>query len=92
MAQQGIAVDRWDNKRRVGKAFGEIVDQAARPPARDTLAWYRLACFLPEQLPGLANLAQDGASRARAAQDYRFIVEQLGSCPRTLGATPLAAR
>lgn len=75
-----------------GVSFGEIVDQAARPPARDTLAWYRLACFLPEQLPGSANLAQDGASRARAAQDYRFIVEQLGSCPRTLGATPLAAR
>jgi len=29
MAQQGIAVDRWDNKRRVGKAFGEIVDISA---------------------------------------------------------------
>src|SRR5215203_277600 len=29
MAQQGIAVDRWDNKRRVGKSFGEIVDISA---------------------------------------------------------------
>ena len=29
MTQQGIAVDRWDNKRRVGKAFGEIVDISA---------------------------------------------------------------
>ena len=29
MVQQGIAVDRWDNKRRVGKAFGEIVDISA---------------------------------------------------------------
>ena len=29
MHQQGIAVDRWDNKRRVGKSFGEIVDISA---------------------------------------------------------------
>ena len=29
MAQQGIAVDRWDHKRRVGKSFGEIVDLSA---------------------------------------------------------------
>jgi hypothetical protein len=29
LGQQGIAVDRWDNKRRVGKAFGEIVDLSA---------------------------------------------------------------
>ncbi|CAN5557274.1 hypothetical protein BH09PLA1_BH09PLA1_17140 [soil metagenome] len=29
LAQQGIAVDRWDNKRRVGKSFGEIVDISA---------------------------------------------------------------
>lgn len=67
-----------------GVSFGEIVDQAARPPAPETLAWYRLACFLPRQLPSAANLAQDGASRARAAQDYRFVIEQLGACPRTL--------
>jgi hypothetical protein len=29
LGQQGISVDRWDNKRRVGKAFGEIVDISA---------------------------------------------------------------
>ena len=29
MAQQGIAVDRWDHKRRVGQAFGQIVDISA---------------------------------------------------------------
>ncbi|MGN3974785.1 hypothetical protein [Tsuneonella sp. SYSU-LHT278] len=67
-----------------GVSYGEIVDQAARPPAPDTLAWYRLACFLPRQLPGAANLAQDSASRARAAQDYRFVIDELGDCPRTL--------
>lgn len=67
-----------------GVSFSEIVDQAARPPERETLAWYRLACFLPPQLPPRANLAQDAASRARAAQDYAFVIEQLGPCPRTL--------
>ena len=29
MEQQGIPVDRWDNKRRVGKSFGQIVDISA---------------------------------------------------------------
>lgn len=68
-----------------GVSYSEIVDQAARPPAQGTLAWYRLACFLPPQLPRGANLSQDAASRARAAQDYAFVLQQLGSCPRTLG-------
>lgn len=72
-----------------GVSFGEIVDQSARPPERETLAWYRLACFLPDRLPGSANLAQDGASRSRAVEDYRFVIEQLGPCPRTLRAQPL---
>lgn len=72
-----------------GVSFGEIVDQSARPPVRETIAWYRLACFLPDRLPGSANLAQDTASRARAAEDYRFVIDQLGPCPRTLGAHTL---
>jgi hypothetical protein len=75
-----------------GVSYSEIVDQAARPPAAETLAWYRLACFLPPQLPASANLAQDGASRARAAEDYRLVIQQLGPCPRTLGARTLAQR
>lgn len=29
MVMQGIAVDRWDSKRRVGQSFGEIVDISA---------------------------------------------------------------
>jgi hypothetical protein len=67
-----------------GVSYSEIVDQAARPPAPGTLAWYRLACFLPPQLPRGANLAQDEASRARATADYAFVLRQLGPCPRTL--------
>lgn len=65
-----------------GVSWSEIVDQAARPPERETLEWYRLACFLPAQLPSNASLSADPADRRRAEQDYRFVLEQLGPCPR----------
>lgn len=65
-----------------GVSWSEIVDQAARPPERETLEWYRLACFLPAQLPSSASLSADPADRRRAEQDYRFVLEQLGPCPR----------
>jgi hypothetical protein len=67
-----------------GVSYSEIVDQAARPPVPNTLAWYRLACFLPAQLPRGANLSQDPAASARAAQDYAFVLDQLGQCSRTI--------
>lgn len=69
-----------------GVSFSEIVDQSARPPQRDTLAWYRLACALPAQLPARANLARDAAGRARAADDYALVIRDLGPCERTLRA------
>lgn len=67
---------------RWGVSWTEIVDQSARAPARQTLAWYRLACALPTQLPREVNLANDTASRALAAADYAFVIEQLGPCER----------
>ena len=67
-----------------GVAFGEIVDQAARPPLRDTLAWYRLACFLPVGLSTATNLSGDGDAQRKAAEDYRYVRGQLGPCARTL--------
>lgn len=65
-----------------GVSFTELVDQAALPPQPSTLAWYRLACFLPQSLPGEANLSRDARSRAQAAEDYRYVMSQLGPCPR----------
>ena len=65
-----------------GVSWSEIVDQAARPPARDTLAWYRLACFLPADLPREASLSTDAGARARSVADYRFVMQELGPCPR----------
>ena len=67
-----------------GVSWSEIVDQSARPPAPETVDWYRLACFLPPELPANAFLQTDRASRTRAEADYRYILEQLGECPRLL--------
>ena len=67
-------------------ALGEIVDEAARPPERDTLLWYRLACGLPAALPpaSVRTLAVQDAEAARA--DYRFVLQSLGPCMRTRAA------
>lgn len=67
---------------RWGVSWSELVDQSAQPAQRETIAWYRLACSLPPTLPAGANLANDPIDRARAAQDYRFVMEQLGPCNR----------
>jgi len=64
-------------------ALSEIVDEAAAPPARDTLLWYRLACALPADLPerSTASLAAGDATLAR--EDYAYVLEQLGTCRRS---------
>lgn len=67
-----------------GVSWGEIIDSAARPPAPETLRWYRLACALPAQLPSNANLARDPAARRLAAGDYAFVREALGPCERRI--------
>jgi hypothetical protein len=67
-----------------GVSWGEIIDSAARPPAPDTVRWYRLACALPAQLPSNANLARDPAERRLAAGDYAFVREALGPCARRI--------
>ncbi len=66
-----------------GVALGEIVDQAARPPVRDTLTWYRLACFLPATIPPATVLSGTDGDRRQAAEDYRYVRSELGPCPRT---------
>lgn len=67
---------------RWGVSLGEIVASAARPPVRDTLAWYRLACFLPRALPPRANISDPGASAQQAAADYAQVMADLGPCER----------
>lgn len=63
-------------------SFSEVLAAGAEPPARETLAWYRLACFLPAMLPLSADVSATPEDRARAAADYALVRGSLGSCPR----------
>ena len=62
-------------------SLSEIVDQAAPPPERDTLLWYRLACALPPVLPQSAD-ASTGPDVETARADYAFVIRSLGTCDR----------
>jgi hypothetical protein len=64
-------------------SFSEVVGEAGKAPPADTLAWYRLACFLPASLPAGTNVSGSSRDRAQALGDYRFVLSQLGPCPRT---------
>lgn len=75
--QGGSAQPRWS------VSFSEVAAGDGTPPARDTLEWYRLACFLPEQLPQGVNLSEGAAERRQAEADYRQIMQDLGPCGRT---------
>lgn len=66
-----------------GVSWTELVDQSALAPQRGTLEWYRLACFLPRELPQRAYLQREQAARYQAQADYGFILSQLGECDRT---------
>lgn len=70
------AAPRW------GVSFSELVASDGAP-RRETLGWYRLACFLPAGLPSSANISEAQTDRVAAAQDYAYVMVQLGTCPRT---------
>jgi hypothetical protein len=64
-------------------ALSEIVDEAAAPPAPNTLLWYRLACGLPRSLPRQSLAEADAEGAAAIQADYRLVLERLGPCVRT---------
>ncbi len=63
-------------------ALGEVVDDAVPPPARNTLLWYRLACFLPDTPPADAMGEATPEDAAAITLDYSVIMQSLGPCPR----------
>ncbi|MFM9937471.1 MAG: hypothetical protein ACKVOL_14895 [Novosphingobium sp.] len=69
-----------------GVSFTEIVDSAARQPLPATLAWYRLACGLPQRVPERTNISGTLADRRTAAEDYAQVLSDLGPCTRLRGA------
>jgi hypothetical protein len=62
---------------------GEVIDESATAPAKNSLLWYRLACGLPRTLDAklVETAEQDNVARAQA--DYRYVIESLGACDRT---------
>jgi hypothetical protein len=68
-------------------SLGDIVDDSAGPPQRDTLLWYRLACGLPAQLPDEALADQQPDDAQQAKTDYKLVLDRLGPCGRTLAAS-----
>lgn len=64
-------------------SFSQVAAGTGAPPARDSLAWYSLACFLPAYLPDAANVSRSSAKQEQALDDYRMVVSSLGSCNRT---------
>lgn len=63
-------------------SLSEIVERASPPPERNSLLWYRLACFLPERLPDSSMETTDRKQIAIARQDYALVMEDLGGCER----------
>jgi hypothetical protein len=61
-------------------SLGEIVDESAGAPPKDTLLWYRLACGLPRQLPQTSVAGEDPANARAAIEDYRLVIRELGPC------------
>lgn len=67
-----------------GASFSELVAELGHPPARDTIEWYRLACFLPTTPPASADMSEGEEARRMAQADYRMVMASLGPCPRTM--------
>lgn len=59
---------------------GDIVDESAGAPPKDTLLWYRLACGLPAQLPASALASEEPANARAAREDYALVKRELGPC------------
>ncbi len=66
-----------------GVSFSELMSTTGVPPGRNTLTWYRLACFLPPTLQAGVNVSTTPEDRAQADTDYRRVMTDLGPCPRT---------
>ena len=75
-----LILRRPGEQRRWALSLGDIIDEAGGAPKPDTLAWYRLACGLPDALPESSLQSQDGDNAAIARDDFAFVRESLGRC------------
>lgn len=78
-----ITVRRYpDGTTAWGASFSELLADIGHPPAPGTLAWFKLACSLPNALPRDANLSETPRARRQAEADYRLVLGELGPCLR----------
>lgn len=75
-----LILRRPGEEKRWALSLGDIIDEAGGAPQRDTLAWYRLACGLPETLPDTSLQSQDEENATIAREDYGFVRQKLGRC------------
>lgn len=61
-------------------SMGDIVDESAGAPPKDTLLWYRLACGLPAQLPASSVESEEPENARIAREDYATVRRELGPC------------
>jgi hypothetical protein len=61
---------------------GEVIDESASAPQKNSLLWYRLACGLPRALDARLIETAEQENVAKAQADYRFVIDSLGSCDR----------
>lgn len=76
-------LSRPGQAKRWAVSTGDVIDESAIAPARNTLLWYRLACSLPRTLDAKLVESGDAADVGRAQADYRFVMDSLGPCGRT---------
>jgi hypothetical protein len=73
---------RADTGTRWFVSLGEVVDEGVSQPAKNTLLWYRLACFLPQIVPDSLIGDQSETARDEIKRDYSLIRQSLGPCVR----------
>jgi|APAra7269096936_1048531.scaffolds.fasta_scaffold09595_2 hypothetical protein len=66
-----------------GVSLSEVTGGDLHPPARDTLEWYNLACFMPASPPQSAYVSGPFSSKQQAYADYRMVLAALGPCERS---------
>lgn len=76
-------LSRPGQNKRWAVSTGDVIDESAVAPAKDTLLWYRLACGLPRALDPKLVESSEPKDIANAQADYRFVLQSLGPCGRT---------
>lgn len=76
-------LSRPGQSKRWAVSTGDVIDESAVAPAKDTLLWYRLACGLPRSLDPKLVESSEPKDVANAQADYRFVLQSLGPCGRT---------